>query len=570
MANWERRKKLPIGIENFEKLHTEDFYYVDKTGMIEELLNCWGEVNLFTRPRRFGKSLNMSMLKCFFQYSGDKTVFEGLKITENKELCEKYMGKFPVISITLKGVNSRNFEGARAMLRSTIGREALNFYFLSESDRLTEGERLQYAQLAEVDTSNQRGFSMSDEVLEDSLLILSKLLYKHYGQKVILLIDEYDVPLDKAQQAGYYDEMINLIRNLFGQALKTNDGLYFAVMTGCLRIAKESIFTGLNNLKVFSVSNTQMDEYFGFTDNEVKEMLKFYGLEDKYASVKEWYDGYCFGDSDIYCPWDVINYVDLLNSDSDASHKAYWLNTSGNDLIRKFLQAAGTGTRREIERLIEGDSIQKRINEELTYRDLYNHTDNLWSVLFTTGYLTQHGKTEEDVYQLVIPNLEIRKIFIQQVQEWFQEEARKDTPRLDRFCEAFATGDAQGIEEQFNAYLKKTISIRDTGVRKKKKENFYHGILLGLLSHREDWDVSSNMESGDGYSDILVEIEDRNIGFVIEVKYSDSGNLEAGCQDALKQIEETGYETRLEEDGMETIYRYGIACYKKKCRVCLG
>lgn len=570
MANWERRKKLPIGIENFEKLHTEDFYYVDKTGMIEELLNCWGEVNLFTRPRRFGKSLNMSMLKCFFQYSGDKTVFEGLKITENKELCEKYMGKFPVISITLKGVNSRNFEGARAMLRSTIGREALNFYFLSESDRLTEGERLQYAQLAEVDTSNQRGFSMSDEVLEDSLLILSKLLYKHYGQKVILLIDEYDVPLDKAQQAGYYDEMINLIRNLFGQALKTNDGLYFAVMTGCLRIAKESIFTGLNNLKVFSVSNTQMDEYFGFTDNEVKEMLKFYGLEDKYASVKEWYDGYCFGDSDIYCPWDVINYVDLLNSDSDASPKAYWLNTSGNDIIRKFLQAAGTGTRREIERLIEGDSIQKRINEELTYRDLYNHTDNLWSVLFTTGYLTQHGKTEEDVYQLVIPNLEIRKIFIQQVQEWFQEEARKDTPRLDRFCEAFATGDAQGIEEQFNAYLKKTISIRDTGVRKKKKENFYHGILLGLLSHREDWDVSSNMESGDGYSDILVEIEDRNIGFVIEVKYSDSGNLEAGCQDALKQIEETGYETRLEEDGMETIYRYGIACYKKKCRVCLG
>lgn len=568
MANWERRKKLPIGIENFEKLHTEDFYYVDKTGMIEELLNCWGEVNLFTRPRRFGKSLNMSMLKCFFQYGGDKTVFQGLKITENKELCEKYMGKFPVISITLKGVNSRNFEGARAMLRSTIGREALNFYFLSESDRLTEGERLQYAQLAEVDTSNQRGFSMSDEVLEDSLLILSKLLYKHYGQKVILLIDEYDVPLDKAQQAGYYDEMINLIRNLFGQALKTNDGLYFAVLTGCLRIAKESIFTGLNNLKVFSVSNTQMDEYFGFTDNEVKEMLKFYGLEDKYASVKEWYDGYCFGDSDIYCPWDVINYVDLLNSDSDASPKAYWLNTSGNDIIRKFLQVAGTGTRREIERLIEGDSIQKRINEELTYRDLYNHTDNLWSVLFTTGYLTQHGKTEEDVYQLVIPNLEIRKIFIQQVQEWFQEEARKDTPRLDRFCEAFATGDAQGIEEQFNAYLKKTISIRDTGVRKKKKENFYHGILLGLLSHREDWDVSSNMESGDGYSDILVEIEDRNIGFVIEVKYSDSGNLEAGCQDALKQIEETGYETRLEEDGMETIYRYGIACYKKKCRVC--
>ncbi len=570
MGNWKRRKKLPIGIENFEKLHTEDFYYVDKTGMIEELLNCWGEVNLFTRPRRFGKSLNMSMLKCFFQYSGDKTVFEGLKITENKELCEKYMGKFPVISITLKGVNSRNFEGARAMLRSTIGREALNFYFLSESDRLTEGERLQYAQLAEVDTSNQRGFSMSDEVLEDSLLILSKLLYKHYGQKVILLIDEYDVPLDKAQQAGYYDEMINLIRNLFGQALKTNDGLYFAVLTGCLRIAKESIFTGLNNFNVMSITDNFCDEHFGFSDKEVKDMLEYYGFGEKYDLVKEWYDGYRFGDTDIYCPWDVINYVKILCSDSNAYPKAFWLNTSGNDIIRKFIQVAGPGTRREIERLIDGDTIQKKMNQELTYRDLYNHTDNLWSVLFTTGYLTQHGKTEEDVYQLVIPNLEIRKIFIQQVQEWFQEEARKDAPKLDRFCEAFATGDAQGIEEQFNAYLRKTISIRDTGVRKKKKENFYHGILLGLLSHREDWDVSSNMESGDGYSDILVEIEDRNIGFVIEVKYPDSGNLEAGCQDALKQIEETGYETRLKEDGIETIYRYGIACYKKKCRVCLG
>ena len=395
MANWERRKKLPIGIENFEKLHTEDFYYVDKTGMIEELLNCWGEVNLFTRPRRFGKSLNMSMLKCFFQYSGDKTVFEGLKITENKELCEKYMGKFPVISITLKGVNSRNFEGARAMLRSTIGREALNFYFLSESDRLTEGERLQYAQLAEVDTSNQRGFSMSDEVLEDSLLILSKLLYKHYGQKVILLIDEYDVPLDKAQQAGYYDEMINLIRNLFGQALKTNDGLYFAVLTGCLRIAKESIFTGLNNFNVMSITDNFCDEHFGFSDKEVKDMLEYYGFGEKYDLVKEWYDGYRFGDKDIYCPWDVINYVKILCSDSNAYPKAFWLNTSGNDIIRKFIQVAGPGTRREIERLIDGDTIQKKMNQELTYRDLYNHTDNLWSVLFTTGYLTQHGKTEE-------------------------------------------------------------------------------------------------------------------------------------------------------------------------------
>lgn len=566
-AYLEVRTKLPVGIENFEEIRTEGFYYVDKTGLIKELLHSWGKVNLFTRPRRFGKSLNMSMLKSFFEFGNNKRLFEGLQIADEKELCEKYMGKFPVISITLKGVDSRSFEGAKAMLRSTIGREALNFYFLLDSDRLTEGDKALYAQLAEVDSGNQRGFSMADEVLENSLLVLSELLCKHYGQKVILLIDEYDVPLDKAQQSGYYDEMLSLIRNLFGQALKTNNSLYFAVLTGCLRIAKESIFTGLNNFSVMSITDVSFDEQFGFSDGEVQNMLEYYGFSEKYSLVKEWYNGYHFGSTDVYCPWDVINYIKILCSDSNAIPKAFWLNTSGNDIIRKFLQVAGPRTRREIESLIEGKSIQKRMNQELTYRDLYKNEENLWSVLFTTGYLTQCKKIDEDIYQLAIPNLEIKKIFIEQVQQWFQEEARKDTPKLDAFCEAFARGDAEAIEEQFNAYLKKTISIRDTGVRKNKKENFYQGILLGLLSHREDWDISSNAESGNGFSDILVEIEDRNIGIVIEVKYPDSSDLDAGCRQALKQIEETEYTARLEEDGMETIIQYGIACYKKKCRV---
>lgn len=561
------RKKLPVGIENFEKLRSEEFYYVDKTGLIKDLLNNWGEVNLFTRPRRFGKSLNMNMLNCFFSYGADKTLFDGLTIAAEKELCEKYRGNFPVISLTLKGINSLNFEGAKAMLRSVIGREALRFSFLAESSRLAAEEKKQYEQLTRIDSSNRQGFLMPNEVLENSLLILSGLLYKHYGQKVILLIDEYDVPLDKAEQAGYYHEMVSLIRNLLGQVLKTNDSLYFAVLTGCLRIAKESIFTGLNNFNVMSITDVPYDEYFGFSDQEVREMLEYYGILEKYNQVKEWYDGYRFGNSDVYCPWDVINYVKLLRFEPDAAPRAFWMNTSGNEIIRRFLQKANVTTRREIEKLIEGEGVVKKIHSELTYRDLYKTIDHLWSVLFTTGYLTQRGKVAEETYLLTIPNQEIRKIFIEQIQEWFQEVTRKDGLKLDAFCEAFACGDAETIEHQFNAYLQKTISIRDTSVRKGKKENFYHGILLGLLSYREDWGIESNAESGEGYSDILVEIEEKSIGIIIEVKYPDSGNLDIGCRNALAQIQKNHDEEKLVEDGMETILHYGIACWKKKCKV---
>lgn len=560
--------KLPIGIESFETMRKEGFYYIDKTGLIRDLLKNRAQVNLFTRPRRFGKSLNMNMLKYFFEYGCDGSLFDGLAIGEEKELCQEYMGNFPVVSISLKDADGMNYEGARAMLCSVIASEALRFSFLEESERLSVREKVQYEQLIEVDTSGKQRFKMSDDVLGSSLFTLTQLLRKHYGQKVILLIDEYDVPLDKAEHYGYYDEMVVTIRKIFSYGLKSNDSLQFAVLTGCLRIAKESIFTGLNNLKVLTITDVRFGEYFGLLDWEVREMLRFYGLEDKYELIKEWYDGYRFGNSDVYCPWDVINYVDLLRADPSASPKAYWINTSGNDIIRRFLQMAKGGVRRELEKLIEGETVVRKINEELTYRDMYKSIDNLWSVLFTTGYLTRRGEEEGDrAYPLAIPNREIRQIFIEQVMEWIQEEARKDTQGLDAFCDAFVKGDTEAIEALFTAFLKKTISIRDTSVRKGKKENFYHGVLLGLLSHREEWVIMSNAESGEGFSDILIETPEGDIGIVIEVKYPDKSSLEAGCAEALEQIEKKGYEERLLEDGMVTILKYGIACEKKRCMV---
>ena len=587
--------KLPVGIDDFKELRTEDFYYIDKTNMITELLHNWCKVNLFTRPRRFGKPLNMSMLKCFFEYGCDSRLFEGLAIAREKELCENYMGKFPVVSVSLKDANAGDYGTARQMLCSIIRDEAMRFPFLSQSERLIKEEKELYKQLIAVGGIGEKAYVMPDNILMESLLILCKLLYKHYGQKAVLLIDEYDVPLDKAQHSGYYDEMVKLIRNLYSKALKSNDSLQFAVMTGCLKIAMssagrhlESIFTGLNNLRVFSVMNVQFDEHFGFSDSEVREMLDYYGCGDRFDLAKEWYDGYRFGNADVYCPWDVINYCADLRADPKASPRAFWINTSGNDIIRSFIQAARPGTRRELELLINGESVTKKINQELTYRELYSNIDNLWSVLFMTGYLTLRGEADGDTCQLAIPNQEIRKIFIDQILEWFQEEARRDTPKLDAFCAAFPKGDAETIEALFNAYLAKTISIRDTSVRKKKKENFYHRILLGLLGHREDWYIRSNAESGDKgiltnalFSDILIEIEEEGTGIVIEVKYPDSRQkpekaedtsirdtrLEKGCRKALAQIEDLGYDTQLRLDGMDTVIKYGIAFDRKRCKV---
>ena len=561
----EMKTKLPMGIENFREIRRQKFYYVDKTALIRELLENWGKVNLFTRPRRFGKTLNMSMLKCFFEIGSDSALFDGLEISKETQLCEEYLGKFPVISITLKGATGRTFDEAKSMLRRLIGKEAQRFQVLMQSDRLTELEHQQYKTLIHM---NDKGiFTMEDEVLKDSLFTLTQLLKKHYGQDVIMLIDEYDVPLDKAYQSGYYDDMVELIRSLFGNAFKTNDSLYFAVLTGCLRISKESIFTGLNNFKVYTVKDVRYKEYFGFIDTEVRQMLEYYGFTSHYDATKEWYNGYLFGNTGIYCPWDVINYCGDLRDASVTEPQNYWVNTSSNDIVRRFVSKANTTTRDEIEVLIDGGSVKKRIRQELTYRDLDSNIDNLWSILFTTGYLTQRGFDSNDLTELVIPNKEIRWIFVQQIREWFQEESVKDSKKLESFCRAFQENDTKAIEKGFNEYLWNTISIRDTSVRKEMKENFYHGILLGLLAYMDGWLVKSNAESGEGYSDISIEIRQREIGIVIELKYAENGTFDVSCQEALRQIHERKYETALIENGLHTIYRYGIACYKKRCKV---
>ena len=557
-----------MGIENFERIRKDGFYYVDKTGLIRDFLESPAYVSLFTRPRRFGKTLNMSMLKYFFEIGNDSTIFDGLEIAGEKELCEKYMGKFPVISITLKGATGQNFEEARVMLRRIIGKEALRFQFLMQSDRLTETDRIQYRALIAMDTTG--AFTMSDELLKDSLLTLSQLLQRHYGQNVVMLIDEYDVPLDKAYQSGYYDSMVELVKVLFGNAFKTNDSLEFAVLTGCLRISKESIFTGLNNFNVYTVKDVQYNEYFGFSDAEVRKLLEYYGFTEKYDVIKKWYDGYRFGELEVYCPWDVVSYCHTLKMNPSEEPQNYWVNTSSNSIIRKFIDMADAATKDEIERLIGGGSIRKKIRQELTYRDLDSGIDNLWSILFTTGYLTQDGYHDNGMTGLVIPNREVRWIFEEQIQDWFKAETRKDLQMLENFCRAFEKNDTDAIEKGFTAYLRKTISVRDTSVRKDMKENFYHGVLLGLFAGMKGWKVKSNAESGDGYSDISVEVEDKDIGIVIELKYAENAAFDNACKEALKQVYDNNYEEALLDDGMTTIYRYGIACYKKRCKVVSG
>ncbi len=557
--------KLPMGIENFKRIRTEGYYYVDKTGLIKDLLQNMAYVNLFTRPRRFGKTLNMSMLKYFFEAGSDIALFDGLEISKEKELCEKYMGKFPVISISLKEVAGENFDAAKRVLRSVLGDEAVSFPFLAESDRLTETERLQYKKLIALDEHGE--YAMSDEVLSKSLLTLSRFLQKHFGQSTIVLIDEYDVPLDKAYQSDYYDDMVNLIRMLFGRALKTNDSLKFAVLTGCLRISKESIFTGLNNFNVYSIKDVQYHEYFGFSDTEVRQLLEYYGFMGKYDIIKRWYDGYHFGEMEVYCPWDVVSYCHALKMNPATEPKNYWVNTSSNDIIRRFLSMADAATRDEIELLINGSHVKKMIHQELTYRDLESDIDNLWSLLFTTGYLTQDGDDNDGISLLVIPNREIHWIYVQQIRKWFKDEARRHTTKLNRLCRAFEENDTAAIEKELTSYLRKTISIRDTSTKKEMKENFYHGILLGLFGNMGGWKVRSNAESGDGYSDISVEVEDRDIGIVIELKYAEDAAFDLACKEALEQIHDRNYEEILIDDGMKTIYRYGIACYKKRCKV---
>ena len=548
-------KKLPIGIENFEEMRREDFYYVDKSHVIEQLLTQWGKVNLFTRPRRFGKSLNMSMLQSFFEIGKDKTLFDGLRISDNQELCEKYQGKFPVVSVSLKGINGATYEEARRFLIKTINEEARRLSVLSDSTELDETDHELLTQLKKKE--------MTNDSLVYSIRELTELLEKHYGSKVIVLIDEYDVPLAKANENGYYDEMVFLIRNLFENALKTNSSLKFAVLTGCLRIAKESIFTGLNNFKVYSITDKSFDETFGFTDAEVKELLRYYGQEKYYETVKEWYDGYRFGNVDVYCPWDVINFCSDHLADPGLEPKNYWANTSGNSVISHFIDSVGKPqklTRMELEQLVNGGIVQKEINSELTYKELYSSIDNLWSTLFMTGYLTQRGEPSGNRYNLVIPNREIRNIITNHILKMFKENVKDDGKTVSDLCDALLNQNPEKVELIFTEYMKKTISIRDTFAQKPTKENFYHGLLLGILGFKENWSVMSNRESGDGFGDILIRIEDEDVGIVIEVKYADDGNLQGECEKALQQIIDIRYTEALEQEGIHTIIKYGIAC----------
>lgn len=550
--------KLPVGIDDFKKIREAGFYYVDKTKLIEQLLQSWGEVTLFTRPRRFGKTLNMSMLKSFFEIGAEKSLFQGLYISEKEKLCAEYMGKYPVIFLSLKGVEGLHFADAQKMLMTIINNEVRRHYYLKTSDKLTVEDRKQFEKML-----------LNEDVnLVDSLRLLSQLLYLHYDQKVVILIDEYDVPLDKAFKNGYYQEMVSLIRGLFGQALKTNEFLQFAVLTGCLRVSKESIFTGLNNFEINSIVDIEHEEGFGFTDAEVMQMLKYYHCTNRYSDIKEWYDGYHFGNADIYCPWDVINFVKKLLTDSNAKPSAFWINSSGIDLVKLFVDKADQSTKDEIERLVAGESVTKRIRLDLTYDEIENSIDNVWSVLFTTGYLTNIGNPESGVYELVIPNREVHEVFVLQIQEWFQRSVAKEES-MPEFSKAILEADAEGLQKQLNVIMSRMISVLDTKAREEQKENFYHGLLLGLLrGSNPDWLIKSNRESGDGYSDILIEPENPDAGIIIEVKHAASiSGLDKACENAMAQIKNRRYDEALRENGRCEILAYGIAFHKKRCRV---
>ena len=556
--------KLPVGIDNFEKIRRNGFYYVDKTSLIEQLFSNWGEVNLFTRPRRFGKTLNMSMLKYFFEIGTDRSLFDGLHISSNEKICSEHMGKYPVIFLSLKNAEGLNFDTAKYQMVELIAREAERFPFLAKDTNLSDRDREKYRVLTAFADGH---YQMSDDVLYGSLQTLSELLYKHFNQKTVILIDEYDVPLDKAFQHGYYREMVALIRALFGRALKTNEALAFAVLTGCPRVSKESIFTGLNNFKILSITDSRFDEQFGFTDKEVQKLLADYHLEARFSETKEWYDGYRFGNVDVYCPWNVTNHIDRIKDDPNARPEAYWIDTSGNDLVKRFVDKANRTTRNEIEQLIAGNAIEKMLRLDLTYDEIDNSIENLWSVLFTTGYLTQAGMTEDGAYRLVIPNREIREVFKMQIQEWFKKSIFSNTEQLTAFWKAFEEGNTDGVEMYLNRIMSNSISVFDIKTGEGKKEISYHNLLVGILTGNADWLVKSNVEAGEGFADIIVETEDPNAGIVVELKYTkDYDEMEQACRAALDQINDRRYQEYLLNDGRKDITLYGIAFCKKRCK----
>lgn len=557
----ENRLKLPVGIENFEEIRRNQYYYIDKTKLIEQLFDSLGKVSLFTRPRRFGKTLNMSMLKSFFEIGTDPSLFDGLYISKNQDLCKQHLGQYPVIFLSLKGVEGLSFSEARRRCIQLIKREAERFYVLKDSQRLLDIDRIKYCQLLEMQDRLEEV-----DIIMSSIKTLSDLLYKHCGKKAVILIDEYDVPLDKAFQYGYYREMVHFIRGLLGDVLKTNDSLAFAVLTGCLRVSKESIFTGLNNFKILSITDTRFDEQFGFTDTEVRTLLSDYQMEDRFAEVKEWYDGYHFGNADVYCPWDVVNFVDRAKDDREARPEAYWINTSGNDLVKRFIDKANKTTKSEIERLISGEAIEKELRLELTYEEIDQSIENLWSVLFTTGYLTQTGRPKDGAYRLIIPNREVREVFRLQINEWFKKSIFSNTERLTAFWKAFEEGDTEGVEQYLNRILSNSISVFDTKARKEEKESSYHNLLVGILTGNADWLVKSNVEAGEGFADIIIETDDPDAGIVVELKYTKNfDELKAASQKALNQIRDRRYQEYLLNDERKNIRLYGIAFCKKRC-----
>ena len=556
-----KRLKLPVGIDGFEKIRRNDFYYIDKTKLIEQLFDSLGKVSLFTRPRRFGKTLNMSMLKSFFEIGTDTSLFDGLYISENKELCKQHQGQYPVIYLSLKDVEGLSFSEAKRRCIQLIKREAERFYGLKNSERLLDIDKKNYCRLLDMTVQEE-----DSDIVSSSIKMLSALLYKHYGKKTVILIDEYDVPLDKAFQHGYYKEMVHFIRGLLGEALKTNDSLAFAVLTGCLRVSKESIFTGLNNFKILSITDTRFDEQFGFTDTEVRKLLLDYHLEDRFDEVKEWYDGYRFGNADVYCPWDVVNFVDRTKDDKEAKPEAYWINTSGNDLVKRFIDKANKTTKSEIERLINGEAIEKELRLDLTYEEVDQSIENLWSVLFTTGYLTQSGRNENGAYRLIIPNREVREAFLLQINEWFKKSIFSNTERLTTFWKAFEEGDTEGVEQYLNRILSNSISVFDTKARKEEKESSYHKLLVGILTGNADWLVKSNVEAGEGFADIIVETDDPDAGIVAELKYTKNfDDMKMTCQNAIDQIRDRRYQEYLLNDDRKDIRLYGITFCKKRC-----
>ena len=536
--------------------------------MIKTLLQGeMDQVTLITRPRRFGKTMAMNMLNSFLDIRKDsRHLFKGLEIFDEVEICEKWMNQYPTLFLSFKDVDGTTFENAFNFLKFIISEACKQHVYLLDSDEIDEGDKLVFQKL--------KTCSASMMEIQSCILRITNMLKSYYKKPVILLIDEYDVPLDKAFQNGYYKEMVSLIRGLFGQALKTNEFLQFAVLTGCLRVSKESIFTGLNNFEINSIVDIAHDEQFGFTDDEVRKLLLDYDRSERYPDVKEWYDGYHFGNTDIYCPWDVINFAKKLVWDPSARPSAFWINSSGNDMVKRFVDKADQTTRDEIEKLVAGGFVEKQLRLDLTYDEIDNTIDNLWSVLFTTGYLTKAGEVRlpdsgSYAYKLVIPNKEVREVFVLQIQEWFKAVVAKDDDTMKLLSRAILDKDEKQIARQLNIVMSRMISILDTKASDDMKENFYHGLLIGLLrGSNPGWLIKSNRESGDGFSDILIKPEDPDAGIVIEVKYAkEMISLDAACEAAMAQIKEKRYDEALRDEGRCDILAYGIAFCRKRCRV---